>query len=1034
MRKRALELVLILCMLLSMTAIPAHAATSGTCGENLTWVLDDNGTLTISGTGDMTNWSWSNLAVIPWYNIRNDITEVTISNGVTSIGDYAFYDCNSLTNTTIPNSVTYIGYYAFCYCNSLIRITIPNGVTSICPGVFQACEGLISVTIPNGITGIGDFAFAGCISLINVTIPNSVINIGVGAFDTCINLENITIPNGVTSIGYDTFFACESLTKITIPDSVTSIGNSAFLGCSNLTSITIPNSITSIGDRSFSLCYCLKDVYYKGTDEQWEKIGIGENNTQLTTANIHYNSSNNHIHYRSDLLSNAAIELNYSDSYFLGEKGYAYNLDLARASLALELSAFTPKKGAGNANIKKAYEYIGTDFVSYINYDKSPVNGEDKAAYSLATKKLSDGSTLIMVVLRGGGYGAEWRSNFHIGSGDFHNGFRAPADAVYSSLQSLIQNADIDTDTAKIWITGYSRGAAIANLVSGMINNNRLIKPENMYSYLFAVPGCVLVDNQNAKAPVHSNIFNMILPYDIVPKVAMSEWGYGRYGIDMYVKNRNSSFFNKNEKYFYNFTGKRYSVGKAQTTSGNIAVKALTNIVESKDTFLSRYEPFIMDMVECFVCHKGHEAEFVENMYSANSRYKNAKAFAYEECDFLLTNSAAKNLLKIFKISDDKVWQYVYPICVSAYKHNLQDRLDYIIKNNVKLNDLLDILLYITKIGTVADAHNPEYYRSWLFGYDNPKDIFEKAVYKAITVACPVDVSVYDKDGNLVLSVVDHETEVALIPAEISGDSLKLFIDSDESIEDYRIEIAAYEDGNVTYSVSEYEDYTEIRKVNYFDIDVSEGDVLCGNIPTENNCAAEEYNLSLNGEDIECDEDLSGEALGTTDIIVEVTGDGTAYGMEGVTNGELVVLNAYPMENTEFLGWYDEDENLLSGDEEYAFIAAGPVVINARFTEQPLKVKINDVSKIENGILNFSADVLSVDENEADIYTAFYDSNSVLLRVMAEKLTSGERTHNVSYSFNINAWNGVPVFAKMFLWNEMKPFKKPDEFSIINLE
>ena len=744
--------------------------------------------------------------------------------------------------------------------------------------------------------------------------------------------------------------------------------------------------------------------------------------------------NDNKISYRSDLLSNATIELNYSDSYFLGEKGYTYNLDLARASLALELSAFTPKEGDSNANIKKAYEYIGTDWETYVNYDKSLMNGEDKAAYSLATKTLSDGSTLIMVVLRGGGYGAEWRSNFHIGSGDFHNGFKTPADDVYATLTALISNANIDTETAKIWITGYSRGAAIANLVSGMINNNRLIKPENLYSYLFAVPSGVKVDNQNAKAPVHSNIFNMILPYDIVPKVAMSEWGYGRYGVDMYVKNRNSLSWNKNEKYFYNMVGEKYSVGKAQTTSGNVAIKALTNLVESKETFLSTYEIFIMDMVEGIMCHKSHLSEFVELKYSTNSRYKNAVMFAYQECYFLVENDLTKNLLIKLKVSDDVIWQYVYPICVSAYVNNVQDRLDYILKNNVYLTDLLDIILNCKTIGTVADAHNPEYYISWLFGYDDPKDIFEKAIYKAITVACPVDVSVYDKDDNLVLSVVHHEIETALIPAEVSGDSVKMFIDSDENIEDYRIEIAAYEGGDVTYSISEYEDYTEIRKVNYFDIDVAEGDVLYGNIPTENNCAAEEYDLTLNDEIINRDEVLSGADLGILEINVEVTGDGTAYGMDGVTSGELVVLNAYPMENAEFLGWYDENDNLLSSNEDYTFVATESASLNARFTEQPLKVKINDMPKIENGILSFDADVLSSGQNEADIYTAFYDSNSVLLQIKKQRLTSGETEHNVSYNLDTTEYHSTPISAKIFLWNDMEPLTGLHEFSIINLE
>ena len=190
------------------------------------------------------------------------LQSITIPNSVTSIGDKAFRWCNSLQSVTIPNSVTSIGDNAFNWCKSLQSVTIPNSVTSIGDNAFNWCKSLQSVTIPNSVTSIGDKAFSGCDSLRSITIPNSVTSIGDHAFNSCYSLQSVTIPNSVTKIGNGAFCLCKSLQSITIPNSVTSIGigDVAFYGCESLQSITIPNSVTSIGNRAFDFCVSLQSI------------------------------------------------------------------------------------------------------------------------------------------------------------------------------------------------------------------------------------------------------------------------------------------------------------------------------------------------------------------------------------------------------------------------------------------------------------------------------------------------------------------------------------------------------------------------------------------------------------------------------------------------------------------------------------------------------------------------------------------------------------------------------------------------------
>jgi len=311
MKKRILNVFLVVSIISSFLVILLVAANAentinGTCGDNLTWTLDDAGTLTIRGTGDMAD--WRNHNYVPWRSKKNDIKSVIIENGVTDIGDSAFHECYYLESVIIPDSVTEVESGAFYSCHSLTSVIIPDGVTSVGSLVFHDCYSLTSVIIPDSLTYIGANMFSYCESLTSITIPDTVTSIRAEAFFNCEKLENITIPDSVASIGHKafygtgyyndisnwendvlymgkylvdtkesingeynikqgtviiadrTFYNYDNLTSIIIPNSVASIGYMTFYSCGKLENITIPDSVASIGTQAFFNCTNLSNI------------------------------------------------------------------------------------------------------------------------------------------------------------------------------------------------------------------------------------------------------------------------------------------------------------------------------------------------------------------------------------------------------------------------------------------------------------------------------------------------------------------------------------------------------------------------------------------------------------------------------------------------------------------------------------------------------------------------------------------------------------------------------------------------------
>ena len=282
--------------------LSANAEGSGTCGANLKWHLNDDGVLTILGTGEM--YDYKHIDNSPWY--FSDVTRIIIDDGVTTIGQYAFVECRKLTSITIPNSVTTIGKYAFYSCSSLTSVTIPNSVTKIENGVFSYCKSLTSVTIPNSVMSIGDGAFHSCTNLSTLIIEDRNTTLTLGSnklphpvtpsnpplFEDCkldsvyiggnivyktssddddihfegspfynnTSLRTVKISDAETTIYDNEFYGCTNLQNVSIGDNVKSIGKWAFSGCSSLKNFTFGSGLQSIGQEAFSDCINITQI------------------------------------------------------------------------------------------------------------------------------------------------------------------------------------------------------------------------------------------------------------------------------------------------------------------------------------------------------------------------------------------------------------------------------------------------------------------------------------------------------------------------------------------------------------------------------------------------------------------------------------------------------------------------------------------------------------------------------------------------------------------------------------------------------
>ena len=827
-------------------------------------------------------------------------TEYKIPNGVIKIDDYAFANCQNLKNIVIPSSVDTIGEAAFMT-SGLNSVDIPEGVTTIGKDSFTGSN-ISKVTIPSSVTKIGSYAFAICprVQELQVSLDNANYSSMDGVLfnkDKTIlkqypignEEENYEVPNSVELIEKHAFSFNEKLNAITILDNVKNIDYQAFFNCANLTIYGYEGSYIQTYANNNNIPFV---VIEEGNEEDFVEgyLSVSYKPTSINGGD------------------EKELSVEYSDEYFTQDNS-EYNMNLSKASLAMALSTMKTKKN-GDGYVwddlyTKAYmkDELKLDYEPY-NESVLLTDTSDKVAFSIGNKTVKINgkeTTILAVAIRSGNYGGEWYSNGQVEGGykeNLHNGFSSASLKVAESISAYMKNNNIDENDVKIWISGFSRGGAVANILGRDLVEMSKVKSENLYCYTFATPLTTQYFEREQRG-----IFNTINVYDVIPSVPLSDWGFGRYGTNMYfpIGRLNSEYSEVKDK-FTSLSGEKYGTYLNHIIFKSKLLGALNSAVGyTEDSYYKFYQNDVSKLLNDSLGGSGEDID--------------------------LTNVIAK-VLSMNSATGGLVILEAYATLIIGGA------------------DLVDLMAN-GENSMLMKQHWPETYAAWL----EQGTVYKNLFYKVVSVKCPVDVYVYE--GNALVAKIKNEDfleyqennpDIALESYIDENGEKQVLIPGDS---DYRIEIVARDDGEMKYSVSEYNNEKIIHKISYTDIELKKGDSFKGDIP-EGDCEAIKYQLTKNDESkVGTINELAGDDLKDIMIDAHAEGDGVVLGGGSYNAGDSVVLTSYDSESVKFTGWYENGEQ-ISKESTYGFLAKENREIIGKFKTDMAAAEITLETQIYN--------------------------------------------------------------------------------------
>lgn len=1027
---------------------------SGTCGAegnggNLTWqIAPDTNSLTISGTGPMADYVslWSEMGdeynSAPWYpycvatatEYGGKPLKLVVKDGVTSIGDYAFsseFGTLFVSDVDLPDSIVRIGQSPglWNYSGSHLPADLVQLDDS---ALYMAnfADGVIY--IPEGVTALGDYSL--------YTYDWTDAGTSVAAIEAA-----YFYGNAPETFGENVFFPSDNFTIYYIE------GKDGWMD---------------------SDAYDAEAGAWNGyTLATWE--GAAEENPEekgsvTFTFPAGFGGGNCYKY-----------EFPYSDTYFTGDSRnyqHEYESDFAALSMGVAYAAYSYRckedghktrgmdYGIKNALVDQlGFESFESD--SYVYQENGYRGDRNSIASAFAIKELSNGETVIAVAVRGGNYDGEWDANFEVGDTilcggyEFHKNFFESAMEILHRLNDYIgrMSSQYDLENAKLWICGYSRGAAVANVTAHFAKMTQFnsdttcydfpylgYDEADIYAYTFATPApvktiaCIEGDSGDPY------IVNIVGYSDFVPMVVMSDWGYSRFGHTITLPGKigsassYASYYKTMQENYADIMQKSdrentayatYAAVNNRRTAIRGALTFVSELVGNTDTYTEEFQEVIIDIVgSCGLYRKDPDAFerslgelkdialsdkdmlkiVFEKVYSSANRNLSE---VEEKATVDIVKKLSSNILEIDLSESFSAKNLIRAVFYNFAKENfgmlstsgigfggfdpndLEGSLYQLILDFVKRNcadgyfvwewnstaqtymkvycplecetyarhvvDALKDTIGIDSLGginaDIVQEHFPELYLAWIMSLRelDLNEWFKSNAIKSMWIMCPTDVKVYDKSGNLLVSVIDNEVigDGLYARVNLAGEK-EIHIPLDMEVD---VDIVATDAGTMNVVVAVYDgDGICTRQVFYNDVALT----------TEKRFElwAEEGEegavvLSHEGETITEDGTVIGEAI-YADVSAVVDGNGVVIGTGTYQKGMKATLLAVEELGYQFDGWYVDDV-LISNDARYEFSVTDDTKLAAKFTDaseyysQTEKAVI--VKDISSGIRVFAA-------------------------------------------------------------------------------
>ena len=572
----------------------------------------------------------------------------------------------------------------------------------------------------------------------------------------------------------------------------------------------------------------------------------------------------------------------YTDTWFF-EDNTLYNHELAQMAIRIAMAAADTKAD----NIKYMFDALKLSYNnSSVHY---PTPTQDSIGYAIGSRTTTytdETINLVVVAVRGGGYGAEWGGNLKLGTGEEHSGFQMAANTVVDGVLDYIGNMK-DPSNLRILITGYSRAAATSNLAAHKLNKLARagsvagLDMDSIYAYCFECPRGVN-SNSGEFYRLDENIFNIVNPVDVVPLVAPPQWNYDRYGTTLFIPS-NSSHHKTYIDTVWRMEREYRNIMDSVGVSGN---------VKDYTSYAANYEVFLWGLT-------GGLTDYFGNVNVFFAKYQ-------------------PYLVEILAQANDVTWDLFSVLWETT--HVLPDFLE----KNPKL--LAGLLEYGDNIGKL---HYPELCLAWMDALEGSQLSTTANVYN-IKINCPVNVTVYDEYDNIQAQIVDNQV--------ISSNDVGAYIDDDgqkvlavPAGVKYFIEIEAEDEANVSFQIEEFDmaEGDSLRVVNYYDVPMEKGSTL-----TMKGYKEEDFVLvNENNRIINPTSDTKGEEIKKHTLTVAAEGDGSVEGGGSYIEGEFAIITATPNEKAAFAGWYNGDV-LISQEAEYRFRVEASMDLIAKFEKK----------------------------------------------------------------------------------------------------